>query len=92
LKKKYTRPSLKGVRQIAIDEISIGKGNRYLTVVLNLKTGAVIFVGEGKGADALLPFFKRLKRSKTKIKAVAIDMYQALQQGAFFTSIEAEAK
>ncbi len=77
LKKKYTRPSLKGVRQIAIDEISIGKGHRYLTVVLNLKTGAVIFVGEGKGADALLPFFKRLKRSKTKIKAVAIDMSPA---------------
>ena len=77
LTKKYARPSLKGVRQIAIDEISIGKGHRYLTVVLNLKTGAVIFVGDGKGADALSPFFHRLKRSKAKIKAVAIDMSPA---------------
>jgi len=28
------------LKQIAIDEIAIGKGHRYLTVVLNLETGA----------------------------------------------------
>lgn len=75
--RRYARPSLKNIDRIAIDEISIGKGHRYLTVVLNLKTGAVIFVGEGKGAEALSPFFKRLKRSKAKVKAVAIDMSPA---------------
>ena len=31
LKKRFGRPSLKKRRQIAIDEISIGKGHRYLT-------------------------------------------------------------
>jgi transposase len=77
LKKRYSKPSLKNVQRIAIDEISIGKGHRYLTVVLNLNTGVVIFVGEGKGADALLPFFKRLKKSKAEVKAVAIDMSPA---------------
>lgn len=77
LLKRYARPNLKKLDRIAIDEISIGKGHRYLTVVLNLKTGAVIFVGEGKGADALAPFFLRLKRSKAKVKAVAIDMSPA---------------
>ena len=77
LLKRYARPSLKKLNRIAIDEISIGKGHRYLTVVLNLTTGAVIFVGEGKGADALAPFFRRLKRSKAKVKAVAIDMSPA---------------
>jgi transposase len=74
LTKKYKRPRLKHVTRIAIDEISIGKGHRYLTVVLDLKTGAVIFVGDGKGVDSLKPFFKRLKYSKAEIKAVAIDM------------------
>ena len=74
LSKKYKRPRLKHIKRIAIDEISIGKGHRYLTVVLDLKTGAVIFVGDGKGVDSLKPFFKRLKYSKAKIKAVAIDM------------------
>ena len=39
----------------------MAKGHRYLTVVLDLDSGAVVFVGEGKGADALLPFWKRLR-------------------------------
>ncbi len=52
-------PNLHKLKQIAIDEISIGKGHRYLTVVLDLETGAVVFVGEGKGSDALEPFWGR---------------------------------
>lgn len=48
-----------------------------MTVVLNLTTGAVIFVGEGKGSDALIPFRKRINRSKNRIEAVAIDMSTA---------------
>jgi transposase len=45
--------------------------------VLNLASGAVVFVGEGKGADALAPFWKRLRHSKAEISAVAIDMSPA---------------
>jgi transposase len=77
LSKKFSSPSLKHIERIAIDEISIGKGHEYLTVVLNLTTGAVIFVGKGKGTDALIPFWRRIKRIKSKIKAVAIDMSPA---------------
>jgi transposase len=75
--KKYGTPSLKGLRSIAIDEISIGAGHRYLTVVLNLESGAVVFVGDGKGSDALVPFWKRLGRRKKHIKSVAVDMSPA---------------
>lgn len=74
LERSYSKPPLKKVRQIAIDEISIGGGHRYLTVVLDLQSGAVVFVGDGKGADALQPFWKRLKSSRARIKAVATDM------------------
>ena len=77
LSRKFSRPSLKNINSIAIDEISIGKGHKYLTVVLNLSTGTVIFVGEGKGGDALKPFWRRINRIKSKIKAVAIDMSPA---------------
>ena len=42
--------------------------------MLNLETGAVVFVGKGKGSDALEPFWKKLGRRKKKIKSVAIDM------------------
>jgi len=74
LRRCFRRPKLNKLQQIAIDEISIGQGHRYLTVVLDLKSGAVVFVGDGKGADALEPFWKRLKRAKARIEAVAIDM------------------
>jgi transposase len=77
LKKHYGKPILKDVTRIAIDEISIGKGHKYLTIVLDLETGVVIHVGKGKGTDALSTFWKRLKRSKAKIEAVAIDMSPA---------------
>jgi Transposase and inactivated derivatives len=77
LKKKFSRPPLKDLRHMAIDEIAVKKGHRYLTVVLDLESGAVIFVGEGKGAEALEPFWKRLKHSQATVDAVAIDMSPA---------------
>jgi transposase len=74
LHKRFSKPKLKRMRQIAIDEISIGKGQKYLTVVLDLDTGAVVFVGDGNGAEALQAFWGRLKRSGAHINAVAMDM------------------
>jgi transposase len=57
--------------------VSIGRGHRYVTIVLNLQTGAVVFIGDGKGADALEPFWKKLKAAKARIRAVATDMSAA---------------
>jgi transposase len=74
LSRRYAKPKLKHLQYIAIDEIAIAKGHRYLTVVMDLESGAVVFVGDGKGADALKPFWKRLRPSKAKIEAVAMDM------------------
>jgi transposase len=74
LKRRFSKPKLKHLRLIAIDEISVGKGHRYVTLVLDLESGAVVHVGEGKGGDALEPFWKRLRASGAKIKAVATDM------------------
>jgi len=80
LSRRYAKPKLKHLRHIAIDEISIAKGHRYLTVVLDMDSGAVVFVGDGKGAKALKPFWKRLKGSKSKIEAVAMDMSPAYRE------------
>ncbi len=78
LLKRFRLPRLKGVRRIAIDEIAIAKGHRYLSVVLDLDSGKVLFVGDGKGAQALKPFWNRAKRCKQcKIRSVAIDMSPA---------------
>lgn len=80
LSRRYAKPKLKHLRHIAIDEISIAKGHRYLTIVLDLESGAVVFVGDGKGAKALQPFWKRLRGSKAKIEAVAMDMSPAYRE------------
>jgi transposase len=77
LAQKYGEPSLKDLKSIAIDEIYNGKKRKYLTIVLNLETGAVVFVGKGKGSEALEPFWEKLGCRKKKIKSVAIDMSAA---------------
>ncbi len=46
-------------------------------MVLNLQTGAIIFVGDGKGSEALKPFWRRLSHAKKRIRSVAIDMSPA---------------
>ena len=90
LSRRYAKPKLKHLRAIAIDEIAVAKGHRYLTVVMDLEGGAVVFVGDGKGADALKPFWKRLRPSGAKVQAVAMDM-SAAYRGAVTTYLP-EAK
>ena len=77
LQRRFGKPKLHKLRQIAIDEIAVGKGHHYLTVVLNLLSGAVVFVGDGKGVEALEPFWRMVRRARAKIKAVATDMSKA---------------
>jgi len=72
--KKCKSFKLNQVRCIVIDEKYLGKKTKFVTIVLDLDTGRVLHVGQSKGKDTLLVFWKRLKRSKAKIEAVAIDM------------------
>lgn len=74
LQKRFGKPRLKNLKQIAIDEIAIGRGHRYVTLVLDLLSGAVVFVGDGKGVDSLTPFWRRLRRAHAQIEAVATDL------------------
>jgi transposase len=80
LQRHYPKPALADVRQIAIDEIGAGRGYRFLTLVLDLESGAVLFVGKGKKADSLRPFWRRLRPDAARVQAVAIDMSPAYQQ------------
>jgi len=74
LQQHYGRPRLRHVRWIAIDEINLGRRFGFSTIVLDLDSGAVIYVGEGRSAAALDPFWRRLRASRAKIEAVAMDM------------------
>jgi transposase len=80
LEQHYAKPALKEVRHIAIDEICIGRGRRFVTLVLDLDSGAILFVGQGKKAESLRPFWRRVRAAKAKIKAVAMDLSPAYQK------------
>jgi transposase len=44
---------------------------------MDLGIGAVVFAGDGKGAKALKPFWKRLRPSGARIQGVAMDISAA---------------
>ena len=44
---------------------------------MDLVTGAVVYIGDGKSAEALKPFWKKLKCARASIEAVAMDMGRA---------------
>ena len=75
--KKYSKISLKNVQDIGIDEVYVGVKHGFLTIVRELLSSRVLFVGEGKSSDSLAPFMKKLKRAKAELKNVAIDMGNA---------------
>jgi len=77
LHRRFGKPSLAGLEYIAIDEISVRKGHKYLTLVMDLRSGKVVFVGDGRGVDSLKPFWERLRPSRARLRAVATDMSAA---------------
>lgn len=77
LQKHYSKPKIKGVRYIDIDEFAVQKGHKYMTVVMDLESSRVLFVGEGNSSATLDKFWKRVRCSGARIDAVAMDRWPA---------------
>jgi len=77
LQRRFAKPALHKLKEIAIDEVAVGKGHRYFTLVLDLRSGAVVYVGDGKGVASLTAFWRRLRAARAKVRAVATDMGKA---------------
>ena len=77
LAKKYAKIKLGDVRRLGIDEVYFGKKFGFITVVRDLGSGEVLFIGEGKGGAALEPFKRRLCSKSAQIEVVAIYMSNA---------------
>ena len=76
LEAKYGKLDTSGVEILAVDEIAIRKGHRYLTVVLDYERGRVIWVRKHRRAKTLIRFFNQMpKRDRKKLKAVVMDMW-----------------
>jgi transposase len=77
LKKDYGKPQLKNVRHLGIDEVHLGRKRKFYTIVIDLDDGRILWAKPGRGKAALRGFWRRLRLSKAKIKAVAVDMSAA---------------
>ena len=63
-----------GLEEIGIDETSYKKGHKYMTVVVNHKTGHLIWAQKGHGKEVLSEFFKGLtEEQRSGIKSVTAD-------------------
>lgn len=77
LRARYAHIALRAVRRLAIDEIYLGKKHRFLTLVIDLDTGRILWVAKGRGKEALRKFWRRLRLARARIEAVACDMSAA---------------
>jgi transposase len=86
LEKDYQRIGYRTVHSIAIDELYLGRTHKYVTLVIDLESGRIIWVEQGRGSQALREFWRRFKLSGARLKAVAMDM-----SGAYAASVRAHA-
>jgi transposase len=73
------RPAL---RQMGVDEIYLGKKQKFLTVVTNLETGEPLWFGRERKKETLDEFFeKRLSAfQRSAIRAACVDMWEPFRQ------------
>ena len=75
LEREVGTPCYDGLRLIGVDEIAVHKGHTYLTTVLDLETGRIVWVGKGRTEATLAGFFEELTpEQRNGIEAVASDM------------------
>ena len=66
------------LRQMGVDEIHIGKKQKFLTVVCNLETGEPLWFGRERKKETLDAFFQEELSSRQRhgIAAVCVDMWE----------------
>lgn len=77
LQREYSNPDLSNLHYISIDEFATHKGHVYKTIVVDLETGRIVYVGEGNGKSSLDAFWSKLDKYSENIKAVCTDLSSA---------------
>jgi hypothetical protein len=73
LQTELPAPQLDGLEALLIDEKHLGKAG-FVTLVLNARSGELLWLAEGRGKEALAGFFDKLSaEQKAGILAVGID-------------------
>ena len=77
LRRKYPKRKIGHLKYLGVDEVAIRKRHYYMTVVVDLETGEVVWVAPNRVRESFEPFLKKLKGAGAKIKAIAMDMWPA---------------
>jgi transposase len=66
------------LRQMGVDEIHLGKKQKFLTVVCNLETGEPLWFGADRKKETLDTFFTEelSRRQRGRIEAACVDMWE----------------
>lgn len=75
--KEAARVNLRAVEFLAIGELYLGRLHKFITIVIDWQSGRVLYVAKGRGENALRPFYRKLRRAKASIKAVATNLSTA---------------
>jgi transposase len=81
----HAKSDWSAVRRIAVDETSARRGHRYVTNVLDAETSRLLFMVEGRSAQAREAFAQALRAhggEPSQIEAIALDMSPAYVKGA----------
>ena len=70
------RKGVAPARRIGVDEKSFAKGHKYETLVSNLDTGTIEYVGDRNDTESLAAYYRQFdKQQLASIEAVAMDMW-----------------
>jgi len=72
----------KKIHKIGFDETSQKKGHSYITSFIDLETGELLYVAEGKDAETVHKFAKASNLDTKELKEISIDMSPAFIAGA----------
>lgn len=77
-----TGHKIRGLATMGVDEISFHKGRKFATIVYDLDTSKVLWVGKGKGRETIDKFFdtELSDYQKSRIRWASCDMSQAYTQ------------
>jgi transposase len=67
-----------GLRKMGVDEIHLGKKQKFLTVVSNLETGEPLWFGSDRKKETLDTFFSEelSRQQRQRIEAACLDMWE----------------
>jgi len=68
---------------IGVDEVSCARGQNYLTVVVDLLHGDVVWIGKGRSQESLAAFFREIGPERcAKLAVIATDLHEPFHAAA----------